>query len=68
MKKAKIDNQPDLSMHVVALNRLMTDLNRETRQTFKPNLDVIVSLAAQMRMHTSVIESTAKRLKNEATV
>ena len=67
MKKVKIDNQLDLSMHVVALNRLMTDMNRETRQTFKPNLALIASLASQMQAHLGVIESTAKRLKTKET-
>ena len=52
----KIDDTLDIGGHVVAMNRLMTDLIREARQTFKPDDVAIKNLAREIRNHASMIE------------
>jgi hypothetical protein len=61
MKKLKVNDAADLSGHLVAMNQLFTDLNRLTRQTYKPNYQAIVSIASQIKMHISVVETLAKK-------
>ena len=58
-----VQDVPDLSSHVVSLNRLVMELNRETRQTYMPNYDRIISIASQMKMHASLVENMMKREK-----
>jgi hypothetical protein len=57
----KVEDGADLGGHVVALNSLMTQLNKEARQTYKPNYQAIANIANSMKMHATVIESSMKR-------
>ena len=52
----KIDDTLDIGGHVVAMNRLMTDLIREARQTFKPDDAAIKNLDSEIKNHASMIE------------
>lgn len=61
MKKIKVNDAADLSGHLVAMNQLFTDLNRLTRQTYKPDYQAIASIASQIKMHISVVETLAKK-------
>ncbi len=56
-----VQDVPDLSSHVVSLNRLIMELNRETRQTYMPNYARIIDIASQMKMHASLVENMMKR-------
>ena len=61
MKKVKVSDGADMSGHIVAINQLFIDLSRLTRQTYKPDYQAIASVASQIKMHISVVESMAKR-------
>jgi hypothetical protein len=61
MKKIKVSDAVDLSGHLVAMNQLFTELSRLTRQTYKPDYQAIASIASQIKMHISVVETLAKK-------
>lgn len=61
MKKIKVSDAADLSGHLVAMNQLFTELSRLTRQTYKPDYQAIASIASQIKMHISVVETLAKK-------
>ena len=58
---SKVEDGSDLSGHVVALNSLIAELNKEARQTFKPNYQEIANIAHSIKMHISVVENMMKR-------
>ena len=56
-----IDDAKNIGSHVVALNNLMTELNKESRQTFKPDLVAIQRIMAKIKHHATEIEESINR-------
>lgn len=52
----------DVSSYVVTLNKLVSELNKITRVTFKPNADEIVRLVAEIKTNADLLK---ERVKNE---
>ena len=46
----------DVGSHIVQMNKLMTDLNRLCRNSYKPNWDDIDGVASELRHHCSMIQ------------
>lgn len=46
----------DLGSHVVQMNRLMTELNRLSRNAYKPNWQDIDGVATEIRHHCAMIQ------------
>lgn len=52
----------DVSSYVVTLNKLVSELNKITRVTFKPNADEIVRLVAEIKTNADLLK---ERVENE---
>ena len=52
----------DLGNHVVQMNKLMTELNRLIRQTYKPQWSDIDAVATELRHHCSMIQRVVDRV------
>jgi hypothetical protein len=53
----------DVGAHVVALNQLLTELNKVTRQTYKPDYASIDNLATDIKHHASMIQQLCDGLR-----
>jgi hypothetical protein len=53
------DNDPellDIGSHVVAINQLVAQLNKVTRETYKPRYQDIDNIATEIRHHSAMIQ------------
>jgi hypothetical protein len=58
-------NDPDLldvGSHIVEMNKLMTQLNKLTRETYKPAWSDIDAAASELRHHCSMIQRIVDRV------
>jgi hypothetical protein len=46
----------DIGGHVVEMNKLMTELNRLSRNSYKPNWSDIDGVATELRHHCAMIQ------------
>lgn len=53
----------DVAAHVVELNKLVADLNKATRQTYKPSYQQIDDLATEIRHHAAMIQRICDGLR-----
>ena len=53
----------DVGAHVVEINKLITELNKVTRQTFKPDYTTIDNLATEIRHHAAMIQRVCDGLR-----
>jgi len=53
----------DLGNHVVQMNKLMTELNRLSRNSYKPNWDDIDGVATELRHHCAMIQRIVDEVK-----
>ena len=57
MKETQVDPMLfDLGNHVVQMNKLMTELNRLSRNSYKPNWDDRDGVATEIRHHCAMIQ------------
>ena len=57
MKEVHVDPMLfDLGNHVVQMNKLMTELNRLSRNSYKPDWSDIDGVATELRHHCSMIQ------------
>jgi hypothetical protein len=57
MKEVHVDPMLfDLGNHVVQMNKLMTELNRLSRNSYKPDWTEIDGVATELRHHCSMIQ------------
>lgn len=52
----------DVGTHVVEINRLVNQLNRLVRQTYKPEWSDIDATATELRHHCSMIQRIVDRV------
>lgn len=50
-----MDNNADLSSYVVALNQLVTELNKNARKTFQPDVEEITRIASEIKSNAEMI-------------
>jgi hypothetical protein len=53
----------DVATHVVELNKLITELNKVTRQTYKPSYQTIDNLATEIRHHAAMLQRICDGLR-----
>ena len=46
----------DVGSHVVELNKLVSELNKVTRETYKPSYASIDNIATEIRHHASMLQ------------
>jgi len=57
MKEVHVDPMLfDLGNHIVQMNKLMTELNRLSRNSYKPDWTEIDGVATELRHHCSMIQ------------
>ena len=54
----------DVGAHVVELNKLITELNKVTRQTYKPSYQSIDNLATEIRHHAAMLQRICDGLRS----
>lgn len=53
----------DVGAHVVEMNKLITELNKVARQTYKPDYATIDNLATEIRQHAAMLQRICDGLR-----
>ena len=56
MKDGLYDPAFDVGVHVVEINKLVNELNRVTRQTFKPDYEAIDNISTEIKHHALMLQ------------
>ena len=57
MREVEIDQLTfEIGQHVVEINKLVNELNREARNSYKPNYEALDNIATEIKHHAIMIQ------------